>query len=89
MRSWRPFCCGLPGSISSGMSNSAPQHRNVNRFGSAWGVLEDEVRDIVVSPGTDIEAVWAIAGTIYRDETNPASETPQQDFADVVRPDPF
>ena len=69
------------------MSNSAPQHRNVNRFGSAWGVLEDEVRDIVVSPGADIEAVWAIAGTIYRDETNPASETPQQDFADVVRLD--
>ncbi len=45
------------------------------------------MRDIVVSPGTDIDAVWTIAGTIYRDETNPAGETPEQDFANVVRLD--
>ena len=67
------------------MSNSAPQHRRVNRFGSAWGKLENEIRDIVTEPGTEIEAVWTISGTIYRDETNPSSETPEQDFAAVTR----
>ncbi len=67
------------------MSNSAPQHRRVNRFGSTWGKLEDEIRDVVIRPGSDIDAVWSISGTIYRDKQNPSNETPEEDFQDVVR----
>jgi len=66
------------------MSNSAPQHRDVNQ-GNAWRELEDEVRDVVVRQGSGIDAVWTITGTIYRDENNPAGESPEDDFQNVVR----
>ncbi len=69
------------------MSNSAPQHRRINRFNSAWRALEDEFRDIVVRPGSEIDAVWTISGTIYRDRQNPNNETPEEDFQNVVRLD--
>ncbi len=67
------------------MSNSAPQHRRINRFNSAWRELEDEIQDVVIGPGSQIEAVWTISGTIYRDRENPNSETAEDDFQDVVR----
>jgi endonuclease G len=67
------------------VSNSAPQHRRINRFNSAWRELEDEIRDIVVRSDSGIEAVWTISGTIYRDRQNPDTETPEEDFQNVVR----
>lgn len=67
------------------MSNSVPQHKRVNRFSSAWGDLEDEVRKVVTKEWTGIEAVWTIAGAVYRDEQNSAGESPEDDFENVVR----
>ena len=67
------------------MSNSAPQHRNINRLGGTWGELENEIRDAVAGPGPDIKALWTISGAIYRDPANPPSETPEEDFAAVAR----
>lgn len=66
------------------MSNSAPQHRTINR-GGAWRELEDEIVDVVSNDPAEIEAVWTITGTIWRDAANPAGETPEDDFAAVVR----
>lgn len=67
------------------MSNSTPQHRNINRLGGTWGDLEDKARDIVVSSSFDIEAVWVYSGAIYRDQSNPDAESPDEDFDEVVR----
>ena len=67
------------------MSNSAPQHRVINRFSSTWRTLEDEIQDIVVDANSGIEAIWTISGTIYRDIDNPATETPEDDFQNVVQ----
>lgn len=67
------------------MSNSAPQHKRINRLNSAWQKLEDEIRDIVVDEDASINGVWTISGTVYRDKTNPDSEAPEDDFDDVVR----
>ena len=52
--------------VGTKMSNSAPQHRNINRQGGTWGELEDEIRDVVARPGSDINALWSISGAIYR-----------------------
>ena len=38
MRSWRPFCCGLPGSISSGVTPSFTHHAD-NLDNLAKGVV--------------------------------------------------
>ena len=67
------------------MSNSVPQHRRINRFGSAWAKLEEEIRAVVARPGSDIDALWTISGAIYRDAANAPSETPERDFATVTR----
>lgn len=67
------------------MSNSTPQHRKINRDGGPWYRLEFEVRDVVADLDNDIDAVWIISGAAYRDTNNPAGETPEQDFQDVVR----
>ena len=67
------------------MSNSAPQHRNINRLGGTWGKLEDEIRDVVARPESDVEALWTICGAIFRDSSNPSSESPEKDFASVAR----
>lgn len=64
------------------MSNSAPQHRDVNR-GAGWRGLEDAVQQIVVKEGADIEVIWTISGTLYRDEENPDGEAPEDDFANA------
>ena len=67
------------------MSNSAPQHARINRFGSAWRKLEDEVLGVVSDSEAEVDAVWTISGTIYRDKENPANELPEHDFGSVVR----
>lgn len=67
------------------MSNSVPQHMQINRLDSTWQKLEDEIRDIVSDPQSGIEAVWTISGTIYRDKSNAPGETPEKDFQNVVR----
>jgi len=67
------------------MSNSVPQYKYVNRFDSAWQELEDAIRDIVKGQNPDIEAVWTFSGAIFRDKQNPAGETPEEDFEDVIR----
>lgn len=60
------------------MSNSAPQHRNVN-MGPGWRELEDAVQSIV-SEG-DIKVVWTITGTLFRDKENPDDEEAEVDFS--------
>lgn len=60
------------------MSNSAPQHRKVN-MGKGWRDLEDALQEIV-NDGSDIEVIWTISGTLYRDSDNPEDEQPEDDF---------
>jgi endonuclease G len=67
------------------MSNSTPQHKRINRLGSSWRTLEDEIRDIVRNNANAIDAVWTFSGTIFRDKVNPAGETPEDDFENAVR----
>ena len=52
------------------MSNSAPQHEGINK-GDAWRGLEDSAQEIVIDEDAEIEAIWTISGTLFRDETNP------------------
>ena len=47
--------------------------------------LEAEVRDVVADSDNEIDAVWIISGTAYRDADNPDGETPEDDFLNVVR----
>ncbi len=66
------------------MSNSTPQHRQVNR-GDAWRQLEDMAQDIVAEEDHDIPVIWIISGTAFRDKDNPPSESPEHDFESVER----
>jgi len=73
-RSW-----GLDGSIVGClMSNSAPQHRTINR-GPAWRDLEDAI-SAAVGPGEDRDAIWVISGSLFRDTENPAGEPVKADL---------
>ena len=67
------------------MSNSTPQHKNINRPPGAWARLEEEVENVIGRTEIDIDVLWTISGAIFRDKTNPGSETPEQDFAAVER----
>ncbi len=66
------------------MSNSAPQHISINQ-GMSWRKLEDEAREIVKRRTSRIGAIWVYSGTIFRDKHNPANESPDADFNNVVR----
>ena len=48
------------------MSNSAPQHRRINRLASSWRELEDQIHDVIARPESDIDALWTISGAIFR-----------------------
>ncbi len=65
------------------MTNCAPQHRSINR-GGAWRDLEDTIEAFDGLPA-DVEVLWTISGTVFRDPLNPPDETPEDDFANVTR----
>ncbi|MEM7170657.1 MAG: DNA/RNA non-specific endonuclease [Pseudomonadota bacterium] len=67
------------------MSNAAPQHKNINRNGSAWRALEKRIVDIDLANRSQVQALWVLSGTLYRDQENPSGETPEEDFVDVAR----
>ncbi len=76
-RSW-----GLDASIAGClMTNSVPQHLKINR-GSAWGELENAVRDRVktASANASDKALWTISGALFRDADNPVGESPGVDL---------
>jgi len=68
------------------MSNSAPQHRDINRNDSAWYNLEREVINIVADEESGISAVWTINGTIYLPKVLGSSSTEiEQTFSEIGR----
>lgn len=67
------------------MSNSIPQHVDINRNNSSWRTLEDILIEIVEKPDSEIEAIWTYSGAIFRDKTNHVDESAEDDFSDVVR----
>ncbi len=66
------------------MSNSVPQHGSINSHG-AWWDLENAVVKVVFNEPAYITTVWTISGAIFRNETNPSTESPEDDFVDVIR----
>ena len=54
------------------MSNSTPQHKDVNR-GPGWRELEDQTVSVVIDEDFDIQAVWIVSGAIF----------PEQDIGSV------
>ncbi len=67
------------------MSNSTPQHKEINRTGGAWYKLEEAVENAVGEGAPDIDVLWTISGALFRDEENPDTELPEVDFANVKK----
>ena len=62
------------------MTNSVPQHLDINRKPGAWHRIEDAIEKVVNDSTVTIRMVWTISGAVFRDQDNPESEPLSKDL---------